>query len=200
MALLSSASRPVSGKTTQEALDPLSSINAARPDAVLLAIHHRGLPLNFHLGDPEMERAEIDAALSHLAVIRAGIRGNAGAVCIVQTVPAPPETLFGSFDRLVPGTQRRIIERLNQAIADSIAGTDDLLLDAATLADTIGLSTWHSPALRNLAKLSSDVSCLPIYADHVARLIAVLRGSQPKVSDPGSRQHHSGRHCGRRWR
>jgi len=168
------------GQTTQEALNPASRINAARPDAVLLAIDHRGLPMRFAAGDREVERADIEGALGELGQIRAAIRSNAGAPCIVQTIAPPPETLFGSMDRVVPGTHRRVVEALNRAIADSIAGTEDLLLDVATLAETVGLGTWHSPALWNMAKLAFDESCFPIYADHVARLLAASRGRSRK--------------------
>ena len=168
------------GQTTQEALDPASRINGARPDAVLLAIDHRGLPLRFDLGDSAVEDACVDAALRHLTMIREGIRANAGSVCIVQTLAPPPETLFGGYDKVVHGTPRRLIGKLNQAIADSIAGTQDVLLDVAGLADTVGLANWHSPSLWNIAKLAFDDSCAPIYAEHVARVLAALRGLSRK--------------------
>ena len=168
------------GQTTQEALDPSSRINIARPDAVLLAIDHRGLPLRAPPGDPDGERAAIEHASVELDRMRRAIRANSGAACIVQTIAPPPETLFGSIDRIIAGTQRRMVEALNRAICDSIPGSEDLLLDVATLAETIGLGTWHSPALWNMAKLSFDEACLPIYADHVARLIAASRGRSRK--------------------
>jgi FkbH-like protein len=164
------------GQITQEALSPDSRINAAKPDAVLLAIDHRGLPLRFATGDAAAEQADIDAACDVIATVRAGIRAHAGAVCIVQTLAPPPETLFGSYDRVVSGTPRRVIEGLNRALADSLAGTEDLLLDVASLAETVGLGTWHSPPQWNLAKLPFADICLPIYGDHVARLIGAMRG------------------------
>ena len=167
-------------QTTQEALDPASRINQAKPDAVLLAIDHRGLPLRFLTGEPEMERADIEAAVATIGAIRAGLRANCGAISIVQTVAPPPETLFGGLDRVVPGAPRRLIARLNTAIADSMAGSEDLLLDVAGLADTVGLGVWHSPPVWNLAKLAFDETCLPLYADHVARLIAAFRGRSRK--------------------
>ncbi len=168
------------GQTTQEALDPAGRINTSRPDAVLLAIDHRGLPLHTAPGDPDVERASIAQALDDLDRMRRAIRSHSGAACIIQTIAPPPETLFGSIDRVVPGTSRRLIDGLNRAICDSIAGTEDLLLDVATLAETIGLGTWHSPALWNMAKLAFDESCLPVYAEHVARLIAASRGRSRK--------------------
>ncbi len=168
------------GMVTQEALDPASRINAARLDAVLLVIDHRGLPIRFAPGSVEAEQAEIDSAIAHLAAIRDGLRAHSGAICIVQTLAPPPESLFGSYDRLVPGTARRVIEGLNRALAGTMAGTPDLLLDVASLAETVGLATWHSPAQWNLAKLAFADECLPIYADHVGRLLAALRGRSRK--------------------
>ena len=166
--------------TTQEAMDPGSKINTARPQAVLLVIDHRGLPIRFEPGSAEGEAAEIQGAVAHLIAIRDSFRAHSGAICIVPTMAPPPESLFGSFDRLVPGTTRRVVEGLNRAIADSMAGTPDLLLDVASLAETVGLSTWHSPAQWNLAKLPFADICLPVYADHVGRLLAALRGRSRK--------------------
>jgi FkbH-like protein len=168
------------GQAVQEALDPASRINTASPDAVLMAIDHRDLPLRFVAGDKEAERADIDGALAHINALRSGIRAHSKAVCIVQTLASPPESLFGGLDRCVPGTRRRVIDELNRRIADSVAGTQDLLLDVASLAETVGLGTWHSPALWNMAKLPFDNSCMPIYADHVARLLAAVRGRSRK--------------------
>lgn len=168
------------GVSTQEALDPESRINKARPHAVLVALDYRGLPLRFEVGSQAAQAAEIENALAHLNAIRAGIRTNSGAISIVQTLAPPPETLFGSLERIVPGTPRRVIEELNLRIADSIPGTQDLLLDVASLAETVGLAEWHSPAQWNLAKLAFADHCLPIYADHVARLLAALRGRSRK--------------------
>ncbi len=164
------------GQITQEAMHPDSRINAAKPDAVLLAVDHRGLPLRFAAGDAAVEQEDVEAALQLLGMVRAGIRANCGAVCIVQTLAPAPESLFGSFDRLVPGSPRRVVEALNRAIADSVAGTEDLLLDVAALAETVGLGSWHSPPQWNMAKLPFADTCLPIYADHVARLIGAMRG------------------------
>lgn len=168
------------GMTTQEALDADSRINKARPDAVLVAIDYRGLPLRFEVGSEAGHAADIDNAMAHLNAIRDGIRTHSGAIPIVQTLAPPPETFFGSLERIVPGTPRRVIEELNRRIADSIPGTQDLLLDVASLSETVGLAAWHSPAQWNLAKLAFADHCLPIYADHVARLLAALRGRSRK--------------------
>jgi FkbH-like protein len=168
------------GQIMQAALDPSSRLLTAKLDAILLAIDHRGLPLQFIAGDPGAERADIDGALAQLNLIRDSIRLHSQTTVIVQTIPPPPESLFGSFDCMVPGTPRHAIERLNRAIVDSIANTNDLVLDVASLAETVGLGTWHSPALWNQARLPCDESCLPLYAEHVVRLLGAARGRSRK--------------------
>jgi FkbH-like protein len=167
------------GQAMQMALDPESLINTARCDAVLVALDARGLPLGPSPGDAETARATVDAALGQLNTIRRGLSQN-GAVCILQTVPRPVESLFGSFDSALPGTSRRLVDDLNRALAENVLGSQDLLLDVAHLAETVGLSRWHDPKLWNLAKLPFASDFLPLYAEHVCRLIAALRGKSKK--------------------
>jgi FkbH-like protein len=163
-------------QVAQEALSPESSINRAKPDAVLLAIDYRGLPLRFGLGDSNLERASVNGAIEHLFAIRKGIRANSHAISIVQTIVPPPEALFGSADRCVAGTLRRLIDAINRDVAESVAESGDLLLDVAALAEVVGTATWHDPTLWNIAKLPFSAAVLPLYADHVCRVIAALRG------------------------
>lgn len=156
------------GQVMQEALDPRATIHRAKPDAVLLAIDHRGLPL----------QNGATAALGFLDTIRAGIRGN--GLCIVQTVPRPPELLFGNLDLAVGETLRHTVEALNSGIGQSFGGTPDVLFDVAALAETVGLAEWHDPTLWNMAKLPFAGRFLPLYAEQVARLVAALRGKSRK--------------------
>jgi FkbH-like protein len=71
---------------------------------------------------------------------------------------------------------RHLTDELNRRLAASVAGTPDLLLDVAGLAATVGLAEWHDPTLWNMAKLPVASAFVPLYADHVCRLIAALRG------------------------
>jgi FkbH-like protein len=165
----------------QEALSPASVINTANADAVLIAIDHRALPLHAKLSSPEHSDAAVERASSYVDTVRNGLKARGNAVCIVQTLAAPPERLFGSLDRVLPGTLRNTIDRVNGRLAQSIPGTGDLLLDVAGIAETVGLENWHSPTEWNLAKLPFSNSYLPLYADHLARLIAALRGKSRRV-------------------
>src|SRR6202012_3373333 len=88
----------------------------------------------------------------------------------------PSEPLFGSFDSVLPGTQRQLLTAINKGLVESVYGTEDVVVDIASLAENIGLARWHSPAQWNMAKLPFADEFVPVYADFVARVLAALRG------------------------
>ena len=73
------------GQFMQEALSPDSVINRAGVDAVLLAIDHRGLPLQPVPGDAAAARQSVDAALAQLAMVRDGLRRHGGGPDLAAT-------------------------------------------------------------------------------------------------------------------
>ncbi len=163
------------GQTLQEAVNPESSINRAQPDAILIAIDHRGLPLQTSPGNQSAHNATVSTCLQHLEGIRAGFQTNNNAFCIVQTIARPVESLTGSFECALPGTLRSLINDINSGIVKSIVNTADVLLDIAGLAETVGLNEWHDPVFWNLAKLPFSSNYLPLYAEHVCRTLAAQR-------------------------
>lgn len=163
------------GTFIQESLDPASRMNAARCDVVLVALDYRAFPLVPSPGDAAAAAATVEEAIRLLNRIREGISAN-GAVCIVQTLATPAEVLFGSLDRSLPGTLRQLIDAFNRRLAAGFDGIPDTLLDVAAIAETVGLANWHSPGQWNLAKLPFANTCVPLYADHVGRLLAAMRG------------------------
>ena len=163
-------------QTVQEALSPESAINAAKPHAVLLAIDYRGLPLREGPWEAQAAQRAVGEARAYLDVLRTGFRTHAGALSIVQTLAAPPEAVFGNYDRALPGTMRSSLARFNEDLVASLSGTNDVVLDVAALAETVGLAEWFAPTQWNIAKLPFHAAYLPLYADHVCRVIAALRG------------------------
>jgi FkbH-like protein len=164
------------GQVIQEALSPDSTVNRSKPDAVLIAIDYRGLPIRPTPGRAEEAEARIHEALGFLDTIRAGIKSNGNSLCIFQTLAAPPETNFGSLDRVLPGTMRHLIDGINRGIGEAVLGTEDVVLDVATIAETVGLHEWHCPRQWNLGKFPFSDTYLPLYAEHVARIVAAIRG------------------------
>ena len=76
---------------------------------------------------------------------------------------------------------RSLIDGINRELAELVLHSDDVLLDVAGIAETVGLANWHDMRLWNMAKFSFSDELIPLYADHVARVVAALRGKSGKV-------------------
>lgn len=173
--------QPSYDQVAQEALTPDSTVNKSNPDAVLFALDYRALPLKLSIGDIEQSSASVQGALGYLQALREGIKTNSKAVCIFQTLAPPAEKLFGSLDAAVAGTLSNLIANINRELADHVIRSGDVLLDVANLAATVGLADWHNTQLWNLGKFSFSEELIPLYADHVSRTIAAIRGKSKKV-------------------
>ncbi|MDQ6941169.1 MAG: HAD-IIIC family phosphatase [Candidatus Eremiobacteraeota bacterium] len=167
-------------QTVQEALSRDSSINRANPDAVLLALDYRGLPLQPGLHDAAAASAMVENSTEFLRTLRSGFRDHGRALSIVQTLAPLPETVFGNFDRVAAGSLRSLTAAFNAALVRSLGDTPDIVLDVAAIAETVGLSHWHSATQWNLAKFPFASEFVPLYADHVGRVLGALRGKSRK--------------------
>jgi FkbH-like protein len=173
--------QPSYDQVFQEVLNPDSKVNISKPDAVLLALDYRALPLRLSLGDSEASSATVRDCIGYLQTLRAGITANSNAVCIFQTFAPPAEPLLGSLDRALPGTMRSLIDAVNRELTAYAFGSGDVLLDIASLAETVGIAEWHNTPQWNLAKFSFSEELIPLYGDHVARTVAAIRGKSRKV-------------------
>lgn len=165
------------GQAMQEAADPASKLNQSRPDAVLLAIDHRGLPFRSYGAFPPFDG---EAAAAEIGAIAAGFRRNCGAPCLVQTLPCPPELLFGSLDRATRGTLRAELAAFNAALARDATARGDLVVDVDWLAQSIGADEWFDDRQWYVARLACSMRALAPYADLVARTIGAIRGKTRK--------------------
>jgi FkbH-like protein len=173
--------QPSYNQVAQEALTPDSKVNSSNPDAVLFAIDYRGLPLKLALGDAEASSATVQGVIGYLQSLRGGIKSNSNAVCIFQTFTAPVETLFGSLDRVLKGTRRSLIDEVNRKLSQIVPAAGDVLVDIAGLAETVGTAAWHDTQLWNMAKLPFSDELIPLYAEHISRTIAAIRGKSRKA-------------------
>jgi len=173
--------QPSYDQVAQEALTPDSKVNSSKPDAVLMALDYRALPLKLSLGDAEAAAAAVRGAMGYLQTLRSGIKATSNAVCIFQTFVPPVEGLFGSLDRALPGTWRSLIDAINRELCEYVRSTGDVLLDVAGLAEAVGTADWHNARQWNLAKFAFAEELIPLYAEHVARTVASIRGKSRKV-------------------
>lgn len=168
-------------QVAQEALTPDSKANSSKPDAVLFALDHRALPLKLSLGDVETSSATVRGAIGYLQTLREGIKANSNSVSIFQSFVPPVGTLFGSLDYALPGTLRSLIGRINRELAEYVLDSGDVFFDVAGIAETVGVADWYDPQLWNMAKFPFSDRFIPLYADHVARIVAAIRGKSRKV-------------------
>lgn len=169
------------GQAVTDALSPQSPLLVGdAPDVVLLALDHRSLPLVWEIGAEAGERDAVKACADLLTAMVRNLRERSGATCMLQTIAVPPETYFGSLDRRVAGTPRHAIVALNDAIVQVAEQTKSLLLDVAALSELVGSADWFSRSEWNLAKLPFSSDFVPLFCDHVARLLSASRGRSRK--------------------
>lgn len=162
-------------QVAQEALSEHSVFSGHKPDAVLVAIDYRGLPLVSTPGDKAAADRNVADCLSYIRTIADNIHSRTGAQIILQNIAPPVESFSGSFEGRLAGTIDWLIARINLEL-DALSSGEMAILDAAGLAANIGLANWHDATLWNMAKLPFAQNYVPIYADYVCRIIAARRG------------------------
>lgn len=168
------------GQFMQESLDPSSPVNRANCDVVLLAIDSRGYALQAAVGVPADEQFVLESALEVLDAMRTGLGAHCPTV-VVQSLAALPETLLGSFDAILPGSESHIVTTFNERLAARCASSSMILFDVAGLASRIGTDRWHEPMSWNVAQQPFSHGLIPAYAESVARLLAAIRGKSRKA-------------------
>ncbi|WP_267361260.1 MULTISPECIES: HAD-IIIC family phosphatase [unclassified Methylobacterium] len=164
----------------QDALDPASTVNAMKPDGVLIALDHRSLPISITPGNSDKAAETVENCLQLYRTICTAIKSHSNALCILQTIPRRPEQLLGSLDRSVAGTLGWILDRLNAALIELSRDDGNILFDVEHLAATVGTSNWFSDQEWNVAKLPFSYSFIPLYADRVGSIIGAIRGKSRK--------------------
>jgi FkbH-like protein len=168
------------GRSLDDALNPASRIRSSRPDGVLLALDYRDLHLDIAVADPKAAAKRVNAAFLHLQTIAENLRPSLKGPLLLQTVVPPVEPLFGSLDIAEAGSTHAMVAALNERIARWTAETDNVLVDAARLANAVGLQSWHDPAQWHAAKLPFAPDLVPLYADLISRTVAAIRGKTRK--------------------
>ena len=167
------------GMTMQAALDPSSELLETRPDAILLALDYRTYFNEYALEDGAAAR--VIAAIAHLQALIAAFANVSKAVILVQTIAALPERLFGSFDRGQPGTAAWLAAAFNERLSSEVLRPGVSLMDVEALANQVGLAAWFDRSQYMTARLPFASHFVPLYAEHVTRLIAAIRGQSRKV-------------------
>jgi len=169
------------GQYRQELLDPTSALLGFRPDIILFSLTAReaiaGVPLGSTTDEANQTIARASADVQQLWRTA---RETFKATVIQQSFLDVSEPLFGSYDRLVPGTPTRLIAHLNDLLTDAAAQEHVLWLDIARASARDGLDAWFDAARWLQGKIEIAPQSAARYGDLVARLIAAHRGQSKK--------------------
>ena len=169
------------GQYRQEILDPESSLHRFAPQTVLFsiaAVHAL----------PEISPGTAANEVDRLAAIVIGefeslwrrAREDFGAIIVHQTFMNIAEPLFGSFDRLVPGSPWGVVEQLNHRLAEAAQVNYVSILDIARAMQRDGRDSWFDAARMLQAKQEIAPQAALMYGELLARILAAHRGKSRK--------------------
>jgi FkbH-like protein len=169
------------GQYRQDLLDPTASLHQFAPQTVLFSLTAQeaiaAVPLMATVTEVDETIARL---IGELRSLWQRARETFNAAIIQQTFINVTESLFGSYDRLVPGAPARVVARLNDRLCEAAAQDGALLLDIARASEHDGIDAWFDAGRWLQGKLEVAPQAAPLYGDFVARILAAQRGLSKK--------------------
>jgi FkbH-like protein len=150
-------------------------------DFVLLASDSRMLRLASPLGDEQAAAQTVDAALGRIARITEVASAATAKPVILQTLAGDPDASQVNMDLGLPGSPRYLTDAFNRRLAQQARRASHLLFDVGGLANLVGQAAWSAARYWYAAKYPFATAMIPLYADHVMRIIAAQMGRSRRV-------------------
>ena len=150
-------------------------------DFVLVASDNRMLRLAAPLGDEEASTRTIDAALGRVARIAEVASAATGRPVILQTLAGDPDASQINMDLGLSGSPRYLADEFNRRLAQEVRQGSRLLFDVGGLANLVGQAAWSAARYWYAAKYPFATAMIPLYADHLMRIIAAQMGRSRRV-------------------
>ena len=178
--LLATLYVPAYGQAGQDVMQSTSGLYEFKADAALIAESPYSLGLATSTADPETARQAVESAL-RLIELRIKTLQDAGiSAVIVQTLPVPAEPWCGHYDRRVAGSVSGQISAFNAGLAPLAETMSATIFDVDMLASLVGRDQWFDQAEWNRTKSPFSLTFVPLYAEHLARIVAAIRGKSRK--------------------
>jgi FkbH-like protein len=169
------------GQYRQDLLDFNSSLRQFAPQFVLFSITARDAIAEVPLTATSKEVDEtIARSIQELRLLWGKARENFNATIIQQTFLNVTESVFGSYDRVVPGAPAQVITQLNDQLSKAAAQDGVLLLDVARASEHDGIDAWFDNGNWLHGKLEIAPEAATLYGEMVARIVAAQRGLSKK--------------------
>jgi FkbH-like protein len=151
------------------------------PDFVLLASDSRMLKLVSPLGDEAASAQTVEAAIARISRIAEVADAATGRPVILQTLAGDPDAIQFNMDLGLPGSPRFLTSEFNRRLVQEARQSSRLVLDVNALASLVGQSAWSAGRYWYAAKYPFATSMIPLYADHVMRILAAQMGRSRRV-------------------
>ena len=147
-------------------------------DCVLLFLDGSELPLSSSENDPE---ESVSLSIDYVLGLCKHIQSKTNANVLVHNLTNPCENLFGHLDNQVSSSLQAKVQEFNHKLVQNLTGSGNLIFDLNTLAGQVGTGNWFEPKLYHMAKLPFAQKFIPLYADHVCRILAARAGLSKRV-------------------
>lgn len=160
------------GMYRQELQDPTSGVHAFRPDAVLLSLdaHHLAGAAG----------TSVEDALSTVRDCWRLAKESLGCSILQHTILPVFHPLLGNNEQRYSPSRLALVWKLNERLRELAEAQGINLVSIDAIAARDGISEWHDEALWHRSKQEIHPRVSHVYGDHVARLLAALRGRSYK--------------------
>jgi FkbH-like protein len=171
---------PAYGQAGQEVMQSSSGLYGFHADAALIAESPYSLGLSTSTADSEAAQQSVVSALQLIELRVKTLREAGVALIVVQTLPVPAEPWCGHFDRRVPGSVYGQVTAFNAGLTSLAEANGFTLFDVEMLAGLVGRDRWFDAAEWNRTKNPFSLNYVPLYCEHLARILAAIRGKSRK--------------------
>jgi FkbH-like protein len=166
------------GAFRQEILERDGPLEAFKPTIVIIAPHWRDLELPAVGG--EDQRPVADAIVEEYRGLWAALHAAYDCHVIQHTFDLPADDSAGLLSGQLAAGRRRLIRRVNLALADALPPGVSLL-DTEQVAAEVGTARWSNPRLWYLARQHPSSDALPELAEEQIAHVRAVLGLSRKV-------------------
>ncbi len=150
-------------------------------DFILVALNYEDISFWHTDSEPAYGiNTKIEEFVHQLAQLQSSIFKKTGATILFQNIPRKPHTIFGHSDATITQSEQFQLHLFNQALVAMTKQTSSYLFDVASIAENEGLNRWYDERMWYLGKFAFSPDYLPLYADHLCRIISSIKGESRK--------------------
>ena len=166
------------GAFRQEILESDGPLAAFKPTIAVIAPHWRDLDLPAIGSDDQ--RAVADAVVEEYRGLWGALHRTHDCHVIQHTFDLPADDSAGLLSVQLAAARRRLIRRINGALADALTPGVSLL-DTEQVAAEVGTDRWSNPRLWYLARQHPSAEALPALAEEQMAHVRAVLGLSRKV-------------------